>query len=368
MSLYVDTHGTGNIEEAKLQKLLREQFRQKLLQLCFFDIAGAMGVDIERHRIGHPDRVSDLDRAAFGKSGGDDILSQIARRISSRTIDLGRVLAGESAAAMGGIAAIGVNNDFPPGETAIAIRSADDEISGGIDEKIARPLRHPAARQRRSHGILDHVADHPGRIFLTVATLRVVLGRYHDLGAADRLAIDISDSDLAFGVRLQVKQRARAAFFRKHLENLVSEIDWGRHERALFVDFALGAGEAEHHALVAGALLLAILLLFCVHTHGDVGRLAMQQHLDIAAVIRKAILVVADVLDDAARDFGNHFPVHDGLSAVLAKQRCLAAALASDDDLIGGAQGLAAKAGIYGALVGYAEPEIVLDKRVENGV
>jgi hypothetical protein len=50
------------------------------------------------------------------------------------------------------------------------------------------------------------------------------------------------------------------------------------------------------------------------------------------------------------------------------KQRSLAAALASDNDLIGGAQRLAAKAGIYGALVGYAELEIVLDKRVENGV
>src|SRR5262249_306846 len=50
------------------------------------------------------------------------------------------------------------------------------------------------------------------------------------------------------------------------------------------------------------------------------------------------------------------------------KQRSLAATLAGDYDLVGGAQGLAAEAGIDGALVGYAELEIVLDKRVENGI
>jgi hypothetical protein len=94
----------------------------------------------------------------------------------------------------------------------------------------------------------------------------------------------------------------------------------------------------------------------------------MQQDLDVGAVIRKAILVVANVFDDAARNFGDQFPVHDGLSAVFVKQRGLATALAGDDDLIGGAQRLAAEAGVYGALVGYAELEVVLDKRVENGV
>ena len=146
-----------------------------------------------------------------------------------------------------------------------------------------------------------------------------MLGRYYDLGAADRLAVDIADGDLALGVRLQVEQRAGAAFFREHFKDLVGEIDRGRHERALFVDFALGAGEAEHHALVAGALLVAILLLLGIDAHGDVGRLAMEQDLDVSAVIGKAILVVANVLDHAARDVGDHLPIHHGFGAVFAK-------------------------------------------------
>ena len=72
--------------------------------------------------------------------------------------------------------------------------------------------------------------------------------------------------------------------------------DRGRHVRALLVDLALGAGEAEHHALVAGAFLLAALFLLGVDAHGDVGRLAVQQHLDVGAMPGEAVLVVADVL------------------------------------------------------------------------
>ena len=93
------------------------------------------------------------------------------------------------------------------------------------------------------------------------------------------------------------------------LQDLVREEDRRRHERALLVDLALGAGEAEHHALVAGAFLLAALLLLGVDAHGDVGRLAVQQHLDVGAVKGEAVLVVADVLDDAARDLGEQLAV-----------------------------------------------------------
>ena len=94
----------------------------------------------------------------------------------------------------------------------------------------------------------------------------------------------------------------------------------------------------------------------------------MQQHLDIGAVVGKAILVVADVLDDAARGFRDQFAIDHGLVAVLVKKRRLTAALPGNDDLVRRAQGLAAKPGIYLALVGDAELDVVLDERVEDGV
>ena len=94
----------------------------------------------------------------------------------------------------------------------------------------------------------------------------------------------------------------------------------------------------------------------------------MQQHLDIGAVIGKAVLVVADVLDHVAGDLRDHLAVDHGLRAVLLEQRRLAASFAGNDDLVGGGQRLAAEPGIDQAVVGNAELDVVLDESVEYGV
>ena len=80
------------------------------------DRSGAMRVDVERQRLADTDRISELDRAAPGKTGGDDVLGEIARGISGRAVDLGRVLAREGAAAVRGRAAIGVDDDLAAGD------------------------------------------------------------------------------------------------------------------------------------------------------------------------------------------------------------------------------------------------------------
>ncbi len=138
------------------------------------------------------------------------------------------------------------------------------------------------------------------------------------------------------------------------------------HVGALLVDFALGAGVAEHHALVAGAFFFAALLFLGVDAHRDVGRLAVQQHFDVGAVIGEAVLVVADILDHAAGDLADQFAVDDGDAVDGAEQ--LAAAFARDHDLVGRAQRLAAEPGIDEAIVGNAELDVLLDEGVEDSV
>ena len=150
------------------------------------------------------------------------------------------------------------------------------------------------------------------------------------------------------------------------LQDLVGEVDRRRHVGALLVDLAFGAGEAEHHALVAGALFLAALLFLGVDAHGDVGRLAMQQDLDVGAVIGEAVLVVADVLDHAARDLGDQFAVDHRHAMDLAEQ--LAAAFARDHDLVRGAERLAAEPGIDQAVVGDAELDVPGEEGIEDRV
>ena len=97
------------------------------------DRAGAVGIDIERQRLADADRIGELDRAARGEPGGDDILGEIARDIGGRAVDLGRVLARESAAAVRGRAAIGVDDDLAPGEAGVAVGAADLEAAGRVD-------------------------------------------------------------------------------------------------------------------------------------------------------------------------------------------------------------------------------------------
>src|SRR4051812_9630060 len=64
-----------------------------LLELRIVDAAGAVGVDVERQRLRDSDRVGELDGAALREARGDDVLSEVARDIGRRAIDLGRILA-----------------------------------------------------------------------------------------------------------------------------------------------------------------------------------------------------------------------------------------------------------------------------------
>ena len=267
---------------------------------------------------------------------------------------------------MRGIAAIGVDDDLAAGEAAVAVGAADHEIAGRVDQEVGGLLRHPALRQRRLDRGRDHLLDQAGRVLLAVAALLVVLGRDHDLGAADRLAVDILHRDLALGVGLQVGELAVAALLRQHLQDLVREVDRRGHVRALLVHFALVAGVTEHHALVAGAFFFAALLFLGIDAHRDVGRLAVQQHLDVGAVVGEAVLVVADVLDHAARDLGDQFAI-DHRDAVDGAEQ-LAAAFARDHDLVGRAQRLAAETGIDRAVVGNAELDVLLEEGIEDRV
>jgi hypothetical protein len=120
---------------------------QRLFELGFVDLAGAVQVDIDRQRLGHADGVGELDRAAVGETGGHDVLGEIARGIGGRAVDLGRILAREGAAAMRGCAAVGVDDDLAAGQAAVAIRAADDELAGRVDVPDG-VLGDPALGQR----------------------------------------------------------------------------------------------------------------------------------------------------------------------------------------------------------------------------
>ena len=91
------------------------------------------GIDHHRNRIGNADRVSELDQATIRESGGDDVLRNVTRHVSSRTIDLRRILSGESAAAVRRIAAVSIDDDLAAGQAGVALRAAGDKPAGRVD-------------------------------------------------------------------------------------------------------------------------------------------------------------------------------------------------------------------------------------------
>ena len=75
----------------------------------------------------------------------DDVLGHVTAHVSRAAVHLGRVLAAERAAAVPAHAAVAVHDDFAPGQPGVALRPADDETAGGVDEKLRLLVEHDAS-------------------------------------------------------------------------------------------------------------------------------------------------------------------------------------------------------------------------------
>src|SRR6185436_11357239 len=95
--------------------------------LALLHLARALGVHHHGDGVGHADGVGDLQLEAVGQAGGHDVLGDVARHVRRRAVHLRRVLAREGAAAVAPHAAVGVDDDLAPGETAVALRPAHHE-------------------------------------------------------------------------------------------------------------------------------------------------------------------------------------------------------------------------------------------------
>ncbi len=138
----------------------------------------------------------------------------------------------------------------------------------------------------------------------------VVLRRDQHRAQPHGLAVDVVEGDLRLAVGPEVRHRARPAHLGEAFGHAVREVDRQRHEHV-----GLVARVAEHHSLVAGALLVqqvlarraAAHLFGVVHALRDVGRLLVERHhhADGRAVVAVGLAVVADRVDRFAHDAGD---------------------------------------------------------------
>ena len=146
---------------------------------------------------------------------------------------------------MRGCAAVGIDNDFAAGKPAVALRPANHEAAGGVDEVFGVGSEHFG----RQHGF-DDVLNHGFTQFF-MADRRIVLGGEHygvDAFYFAGFAV-VHSSDLRFGIGAQPRQLATFAQFALALHQAVAIVDGKGHQGGGFV-----AGVAEHQALVARAL------------------------------------------------------------------------------------------------------------------
>ena len=186
-------------------------------------------------------------------------------------------------------AAVSVDDDLAPRDARVAHRAADDEAAGGVD--------HPLHIRRAQLGGNDLVDDLfvDGVAQLVGCDAVVVLGGDDHRADLVRPAVLVLDRHLALAVGAQPRQPAPARVGEAPGQ-LVRERDGQRHQLRRLV-----AGVAEHHPLVARALLLAGA---GVDAHGDLGRLLLHRHHHSAALRVEAqrAVVEADARDGAAGD------------------------------------------------------------------
>src|SRR5262249_32336006 len=138
-------------------------------------------------------------------------------------------------------------------------------------------------------GLDDVVGD--CRTQIVIRNRFTVLCRNHDGVHAGRTAFSVFNRDLRFAVGPEKVNFFGFADFGELVGELVGKLDWHGHQLGGFI-----ARKAEHQALVAGAT--------GVHSHSNVGRLALYSAHDRAGLAVVAILsaVVAYAADGIANE------------------------------------------------------------------
>ena len=175
----------------------------------FVHVLGSEGLETDRNRIGHTDRISELHLEAVRKTRSNNIFGDITRCIRTRAVDFCRILARERTTAVASHSAIGIDDDFSPSEARVSKRPADDEVPGRIDV-IFRVFV-------KVLGVDDHVNDVRAnvRADLRLADPVVMLSGHHDRIHPNRLAFAVLDGYLGLSVRTQVGQSTGLADFGK---------------------------------------------------------------------------------------------------------------------------------------------------------
>ena len=217
------------------------------------------------------------------------------------------------------IAAVGIDNDLAPRQTRVADRTADDESSRRIDQELRVAVQQSRRKVRLDHLFNDGLAQIGNRNIR-----RMLCGHDDRVNPLNLAMLAVLHGNLALAARAQPRELSVLSRLGQRLRQIVRVGNRRRHQL-----FCLVAGKAEHHALIARALLICI-VIGGVHAHRDILRLLVncRQYRAAAAVETEFGVVIADLRNRIARNARN---VHIAVCRNLAHhqhQTCCRCALA----------------------------------------
>jgi len=255
----------------------------------------AIGVDVDGHGVSNTDSVRDLDEDTLAEASSNEGLGDPTSSVSSRAIDLGRVLTGEGTTTVGTPATVGVDDDLTTSKTSITVGTTDDEATRGvevIDGILVKVLS--------GDDLLDDLL-HELSTDLLVGHGLVVLSGDDDgvdaLGDGDAVDVLVDNGDLSLTIGADPRAGAVLADLSEASTELSGpEVSDGHHLLGLI------SGITEHVALVTSTDLL--LRLVDVDTLSDIGGLLLDSNNDVAGLVVNTLLsiIVADLLESVADD------------------------------------------------------------------
>src|SRR4051812_30558197 len=155
-SLLVDrTAQIQRLDDALRSEL--EMLANELLNFRLRQFAGAEGLDQHADWVGHADCVRQLHFATLCQSGGNNVLRNVARHVTSGAIYLCRILARERSPAVTSHAAVCVDDNLASCEAGIPHRPTDYEAARGINVVLGIGIK-----KMLGYSLLDHLLEHFG--------------------------------------------------------------------------------------------------------------------------------------------------------------------------------------------------------------
>lgn len=96
----------------------------------------AVAVDVDTQRFSDTNSVGNLDHASFAESVSNQVLSNPPSSISSRSINLRRVLTRESTSTMSSPTSISITDNLPASQARIASGSSNNEGSARVEDVL----------------------------------------------------------------------------------------------------------------------------------------------------------------------------------------------------------------------------------------